>query len=604
MEGGVSEYNRMFDLSDRLRRLQANLEEAESILHKPTTSDGSSFAQYESSGVPSSTSHNFESLPYTQQEHEQARDRHPGSNSAVGIQSLGTHSNGYSEGNYAAEALPQEPLPSDLPTFDASESYGAALHERHATSDRKLTGGTAEKNFSQSGRSMNFDSQSMLPFHERLRLWQVQKDRQRDQRHRDVQQQELEGCTFRPRINPNSQSLLQEKRDHGENIAMQMSSRKSRIQEEIRRQEEEEFRKSCTFRPHLVETKITKQAKPRYMSPGTGHADGRSSQSARSPPSLFGSHRSASSMFDGDGNVDFGTSSSSRSRSGARASGTDCTFTPQINKPKGKHVSQYLEQPAFLRLSRPSSAPPKRPVQNEARDANCESPSDQDGSPKPAFEEFLERQRAHTKHQQEKVELMRSMKSETFQPSISKKSVEILQKSGMGDFFRRQQRNAESKAPVSGVPENSSAPDITFQPRINPQSAKLRSRTVDELCYGDMMRKQAQMEAMKMMAEQKELENLTFRPALANSKVNERSKSRLRVLSEPESYTQRLREEQRARQQKFETAQRERELSELSSCTFRPEIHDAPDYVKRIARSMAIVKGQKSKSPTSEKEWR
>ena len=53
-------------------------------------------------------------------------------------------------------------------------------------------------------------------------------------------------------------------------------------------------------------------------------------------------------------------------------------------------------------------------------------------------------------------------------------------------------------------------------------------------------------------------------------------------------------------------AQLETSRAELQECTFKPTVHDAPMFVKRIARSMALTKAvhpppsEESKKP----EWR
>jgi len=41
---------------------------------------------------------------------------------------------------------------------------------------------------------------------------------------------------------------------------------------------------------------------------------------------------------------------------------------------------------------------------------------------------------------------------------------------------------------------------------------------------------------------------------------------------------------------RMQTAQLRKAREELEACTFRPEIHDAPDYIKRIARSLAAAR--------------
>lgn len=41
----------------------------------------------------------------------------------------------------------------------------------------------------------------------------------------------------------------------------------------------------------------------------------------------------------------------------------------------------------------------------------------------------------------------------------------------------------------------------------------------------------------------------------------------------------------------------ELEQKELNNCTFKPEIHDAPEYIKQIAKSFSLAKNTKEKTP-------
>jgi hypothetical protein len=44
---------------------------------------------------------------------------------------------------------------------------------------------------------------------------------------------------------------------------------------------------------------------------------------------------------------------------------------------------------------------------------------------------------------------------------------------------------------------------------------------------------------------------------------------------------------------------KEKELKELEACTFAPQTKDCPAYIKRIAKSMAVVKAARSSDQTS-----
>jgi hypothetical protein len=86
--------------------------------------------------------------------------------------------------------------------------------------------------------------------------------------------------------------------------------------------------------------------------------------------------------------------------------------------------------------------------------------------------------------------------------------------------------------------------------------------------------------------------------------------SKLKLLSDPETYLQRvqvcfikknlakfhLQRENELREQQKYSAQSRKHEEEVALCTFKPEIHDAPEYVKRIAKSVALLKKNSNKN--------
>jgi hypothetical protein len=77
------------------------------------------------------------------------------------------------------------------------------------------------------------------------------------------------------------------------------------------------------------------------------------------------------------------------------------------------------------------------------------------------------------------------------------------------------------------------------------------------------------------------------------------AEGRLKVLSEPESYVARLVAEAASAAEKARRAASTAEESELAECTFTPQVHDAPEYIKRIARHMAMARGVKAQKPAA-----
>lgn len=80
---------------------------------------------------------------------------------------------------------------------------------------------------------------------------------------------------------------------------------------------------------------------------------------------------------------------------------------------------------------------------------------------------------------------------------------------------------------------------------------------------------------------------------------------RLRILSEPDTYIARIQSEAHTQAERARRAAAQGDAAELAACTFSPRVHDAPEYVKRIARSMALTRAVKVPEPAATKpEWR
>ena len=98
---------------------------------------------------------------------------------------------------------------------------------------------------------------------------------------------------------------------------------------------------------------------------------------------------------------------------------------------------------------------------------------------------------------------------------------------------------------------------------------------------------------------------VTFRPS-----INERSRGvegRLRVLEDPESYVARLQQEAAVAAEKAQRAAAATAQRELAECTFRPRVNDAPEYITKIAKSMALARAVRQADKPQEParpDWR
>jgi hypothetical protein len=68
--------------------------------------------------------------------------------------------------------------------------------------------------------------------------------------------------------------------------------------------------------------------------------------------------------------------------------------------------------------------------------------------------------------------------------------------------------------------------------------------------------------------------------------------SRLRVLSEPDLYVERVQFQASLRAAEVARQLQLRSEAEVAECTFQPAVHEAPAFVQRIARSMVLTRAQ------------
>jgi hypothetical protein len=150
-------------------------------------------------------------------------------------------------------------------------------------------------------------------------------------------------------------------------------------------------------------------------------------------------------------------------------------------------------------------------------------------------------------------------------------------------------------------------PQCTFKPQINPLSSKRKARSVIELSRGDLLRKETTQRLMKLKMEQEEMSRLTFCPQL--NRISKKSEGKLKILSNPETYLQRIQLQTQVSALKQRRAIQEKEFEEFAECTFKPHTIESPAYVQRIARSVLmtkeIQKAEKAKKlATTKPEWK
>ena len=129
-----------------------------------------------------------------------------------------------------------------------------------------------------------------------------------------------------------------------------------------------------------------------------------------------------------------------------------------------------------------------------------------------------------------------------------------------------------------------------FQPKINKQSAKLPKRSTYEMSRGDLLRKETNHRMTRLKLEQEQANELTFQPELSH-KAELEGKSVIKQVTESNQvFIDWYKEKQERLEEKRKQSLAERNQKELANCTFTPKTKECPSYIKRIAKSMAVVK--------------
>lgn len=517
-----------------------------------------------------------------------------------------------------------------------------------------------------------------IPFAERIQQWKAHTSAETKRRQAEEEQKEVEGCTFKPEINPNSRTAAERRRQQGvpvsERLFRQQKGNMSNSSfrkkpEESMTQEERELREECTFQPRITPYRSAQPVGSRYLD-----TSAQSVQSVKERPLPSGLE--------------------------------ECTFTPRVNEvPAAMGSAQmYMRENIFERLSRVRRIEADKPTvaggersemggggREERRtmdmqsflSAAAESPAGgrtgggrtrqtPSGDEKPrakvmpaaqreqAFSTFLARQEAKEKAKQRKMQHLQQSSVPEYKPKLCANSMKIVQRTREGTFLDRIERDALRRDHEQNAKKDVDAdPECTFQPAILPASKSLTARSVVELSKGDALKRETAQRLMRLKAEQDELAGLTFKPRTNSHKAHLRGvKGKLRVTEDPDSYIERIQRENQSLNAKRQQQLMQRDEQEyvtggvyamsvcdveammchspsflawkacidrcavpqvltgaigvvailrsdrLSECTFRPEIHDAPEYISRIARSMALAKTARPEQPAAKPDWR
>ncbi|KAJ1436077.1 hypothetical protein B484DRAFT_445852 [Ochromonadaceae sp. CCMP2298] len=455
------------------------------------------------------------------------------------------------------------------------------------------------------------------PFHTRVTKWQRERDLNRESKSKLVEQGEQSECTFRPKINHNSNKAIKEIRGdaaevdvvkrfiHSNELSQQQ---RNQLIRDTKQKEEEQLARDCTFRPRLetVNTPVHQLVQSRLLMP------------LQRPDSEFSDLRS-------------------------------CTFTPKINKIKASMSSAklYVSTDVVQRLTNPAAVDAagrgavddgsetrfdnsmgERPVMDMAsfigslqgkqtpsvvaNASRAEAAGDASAVKRgKKFETFLLRQQSNLQRREESIQQAQRSQTPKFKPQLTKPQPSSEQTLKV-DFVTRMQIEVQKRA--SAEQENElrhSDKECTFQPKLaNKKAANVRPRSSFEMSQGDFLRKETNRSMLKLQSEQEELSNMTFQPQISSFSKKTGKSVLNSTSSDGANFMEWMKASNLKKEQRRIEILRERAEQEETDCTFKPQTTECPAYVKRIAKSMSIVKAARNStgylldSEADKPQWR
>ena len=422
-------------------------------------------------------------------------------------------------------------------------------------------------------------------------------------------------CTFRPAINRRkSPASRHSARNDGVDVtvsecsddeygarpvatggarASQQSSVFSRLhqQSEILRQRKEQAKEEkahveeskCSFRPRTVRSSWTENVQPRYLDP-------RSMSSQQSDPR----DRSGSGVVL-HGFSAIGARSGSSTVHHSHANDDDCTFAPVTNTAKSPFMAEYLRQPVHERLHQSPAATKKQP-KHDASDRTISLRRALTPSQRRGFEDRLaqdiDRRRQRAQSRQKEAEMER--------PSFTPRTTHYGRLDNMSQEERdrlveqRQQRLLEERQRLEA--EMRPKPKARF---VSPHSKKLLKdkpqlqRPLVDRFKETAARKAERLDAQRREREEAEIAELRSAPQnvarpppdAQRPPTSELTKA---LAGDYQAYLHGLEKKRRKRLEETELEVADAQSAAQAECTFHPEVHDAPEYIRQIAQARSM----------------
>ncbi len=232
------------------------------------------------------------------------------------------------------------------------------------------------------------------------------------------------------------------------------------------------------------------------------------------------------------------------------------------------------------------------------------------------FEEFMDRQKRSVLKREEKLKEMERSMTPGFKPVLRSSSHEANQgfhvrenKEEKGEFLDRVERDVLRRSERERSQQIHAVAQHSFKPNLTKKTEKLPSRTTYEMSKQDALKKESHQRMMKLQMEKEMMSQATFKPEITS--MAKRTNSKLALKEDPSKFLEMYKEQQeKIRERQLEELNR-REEQEMEKCTFTPQTVECPEYIKRIARSMSVVRKAKAQDsaslsgmPNAKPEWR
>jgi hypothetical protein len=110
---------------------------------------------------------------------------------------------------------------------------------------------------------------------------------------------------------------------------------------------------------------------------------------------------------------------------------------------------------------------------------------------------------------------------------------------------------------------------------------------------GDLIKRENNSRIMRIRSQEEELKEMTFKPSISK-KAKAGNSSQVSLARDTAKFLEVAREKAKQRETQRLQALENREKEALSECTFAPATKDCPAYVRRIAKSMAVVRAART----------